>query len=476
MYKITLHKDGQSDDITKLVSDLSWSEDLDTVGLSLSFAVPDTVERYTPQLKIMAGDVVTVNNDDGELIRAVVISVTRDYPKRTIKANDYGFYLNKNDVVIQIKDKSVSECLKELFAKVNIPVGEICDMPAKVNGVYIKNVNEVIKELIKIQQDNDSKKYYYEFRGKDIYVFQLPTEPIDYIFKPTINVSAFDVTNKKAHSRGKYTHSIENMRNKVTAVINSKTTGNLPAVEYTVSDDANIKKYGLLAENYTVNSDDLENIKTLASNELKEKNIINRELSMDFIGHDNARPGRVMHIEDEYLCIDDYFRIKSVNHKIDGCIHTMSCTLDFIKESPTNKYTEGKIIQREDVSSEGSGEAMGDASFQSLYSVLSQQVGKRYVWGATGPNSFDCSGLVYYCMNKAGKKISRLTAQGYYNACTKVKASDRQPGDLIFWAKNGKVYHVAVYIGDGMQIGAESEKIGVVKKKVSSGVYSYGRL
>lgn len=79
-------------------------------------------------------------------------------------------------------------------------------------------------------------------------------------------------------------------------------------------------------------------------------------------------------------------------------------------------------------------------------------------------------------MNKSGRKISRLTAQGYYNSCTKVKASEKQPGDLIFWAKNGKVYHVAIHVGDGMQISAENESVGVVKKKVTSGVYAYERL
>lgn len=471
MYKIALNKDGQTTDITNLVSDLSWSESLDTVGLSLSFSVPDTDDRYITRLLIMAGDIITVSNDDGELIRAVVVNVSRDYPKRTVKAFDFGFYLNKNDIVIQFKNKSVSECLKILFSKVGVSVGGICDMPAKVNGVYIKNVNEIIKELIKMQQDNDGKKYYYELRGKDIYVFQLTDEPINYIFKPAINVAAFDVTDKNAHSRGKYSHSIESMKNRVTAIINSKTTGNVPAVEFTVSDDENIKKYGLLSENYTVNSDDLENIKSLAKNELTDKNKLKRELSMDFIGHDAARPGRVMHIADDYLGIDDYFRIQSVSHKVNGNIHTMSCTLDFVKEGAKGNYTEGKLIQREDVSSEKE-----SADFKSLLPVLNEQVGKPYVYGATGPNSFDCSGLVYYCLNKAGKKISRMTAQGYYNSCTKVKASEKQPGDLIFWAKNGKVYHVAVYVGDGMQISAENESVGVVKKKVTSGVYAYGRL
>ena len=193
--------------------------------------------------------------------------------------------------------------MRTLFTRLNIPIGEICDMPAKVTSVYIKNVSEIIKELIEIQQGNDGKKYMYELRGEKIYVFQYPEEPLEYLFKPAVNVAAFDVTHRKAHGRGKYSHSIENMKNSVTAVINSKTTGNMPAVEYTVSDAENISRYGLLSENYSVNSEDLENIKSLADNELKDKNKIARELSMDFIGNDKARPGRIMHVVDDYLCI-----------------------------------------------------------------------------------------------------------------------------------------------------------------------------
>ncbi|MBR1737183.1 MAG: hypothetical protein IJ736_09235, partial [Firmicutes bacterium] len=272
MKKVILYKDGTGADISPFVGELGWSESMDTVGVSVSFAVPDTEEKYLERLLIMAGDIVSIQNDEGELIRAVVYSVSRDFPKRTVKAFDFGFYLNKNDIVIQFKEQSVSECLRTLFTRLNIPVGEICDMPAKVTAVYIKNVSEIIKELIEIQQGNDGKKYMYELRGEKIYVFQYPEEPLEYLFKPAINVAAFDVTHRKAHGRGKYSHSIENMKNSVTAVINSKTTGNMPAVEYTVSDAESVSRYGLLSENYSVNSEDLENIKSLADNELKDKN------------------------------------------------------------------------------------------------------------------------------------------------------------------------------------------------------------
>lgn len=407
----------------------------------------------------------------------MVTSVNRSYPIRNINAHDFGFYLNKNDIVIQFNEMSVKQCLTMLFNKVGISIGYICDMPAKVTMVYIKNVNNIIKELIKIQSDNDGKKYHYELRGKNIHVFQLTDTPINYIFKPTINVSRFDITDKDAHGRGQYKHSIEDMNNRIKAIINSRASSDMPAMEYTISDDDSIKKYGLLASNYVINSEEYENIKSLAKNRLKERNKLKRELLMDFIGHSDARAGRVMHIVDEVLGINDYFRIQSVNHKINAMVHKMSCTLEFVEEVVNNNLTESELTQREDVKTFLETTSKEIDNYENLYSVLKQQLGKRYVWGATGPNSFDCSGLVYYCFNKSNtKKIPRLTAQGYYESCTKVSSKNKQAGDLIFWAKEGRVYHVAVFIGNGMMIGAQNPQIGVVKTKVTKDVFAYGRL
>ncbi len=328
MYKILLTKDGQIHDITNVVSELAWSESTDKIGVSLSFYVPDIQNKYITNYKIMAGDIIQIFNDDGELIRAIVTSVERSYPKRNVKASDFGFYLNKNDTVVQFKNKSVSTCLKELFTKVGVTVGSICDMPAKVNKVFIKDVYSIVKELLEIQEKNDGKKYYFELRSEKIFVFQMPTEPISYIFKPAVNVGEFDVTDKDAHGRGVYSHSIEDMKNCVIAIINSKNEDSLPQKQYIARDEANISKYGLLAETFKVDSKEEKNIQQLAKNELKEKNKLKTELSMSFIGHDKARAGRVMHIVDEYLGINENYRIKSVNHKVKGVIHTMDCTLE----------------------------------------------------------------------------------------------------------------------------------------------------
>ena len=330
MYKILLTKDGQINDITNVISELSWNESIDNIGVSLSFCVPDIQNKYITDFKIMAGGIIQVFNDNGEMIRAIVVSVERNYKKRTVKANDFGFYLNKNDTVIQFKNKSVSVCLKELFSKVGITVGSICDMPSNVNKVFIKNVYTIIKELLEIQEKNDGNKYYFEMRCEKIFVFKMPTEPIKYIFKPAINVGAFDVTDKDAHGRGAYKHSIEDMKNCVIAIVNSKGEDSLPKKQFIARDETNINKYGLLAETFKVDSKEEKNIQQLAKNELKEKNKLKTELSMSFIGHDNARASRVMRIVDDYLGINDLYRIKSVNHTVKGANHTMNCTLEKI--------------------------------------------------------------------------------------------------------------------------------------------------
>ena len=78
MFKVILYKDNQAEDITKQVSELNWSENLDTVGANLSFNVSDVVDRYITRLAIVAGDIISLYNDNEQLIRGIVVNVTRD--------------------------------------------------------------------------------------------------------------------------------------------------------------------------------------------------------------------------------------------------------------------------------------------------------------------------------------------------------------------------------------------------------------
>lgn len=79
------------------------------------------------------------------------------------------------------------------------------------------------------------------------------------------------------------------------------------------------------------------------------------------------------------------------------------------------------------------------------------QIGKPYVWGATGPDSYDCSGFTQAAWKAAGVSLPRVTYD-QVNAGTTVALSDAQPGDLVFFYDD--VSHVGLYIGNGMMIHA----------------------
>jgi cell wall-associated NlpC family hydrolase len=79
------------------------------------------------------------------------------------------------------------------------------------------------------------------------------------------------------------------------------------------------------------------------------------------------------------------------------------------------------------------------------------QIGKPYVWGATGPGSYDCSGLTQAAWKAAGVTLPRVTYD-QVNAGTTVSVSQAQPGDLVFFYDD--ISHVGLYIGDGMMIHA----------------------
>jgi cell wall-associated NlpC family hydrolase len=86
-----------------------------------------------------------------------------------------------------------------------------------------------------------------------------------------------------------------------------------------------------------------------------------------------------------------------------------------------------------------------------------QQLGKPYLWGGTGPDAFDCSGLVMMAYRAAGVNIARTTFEQWAGE-TRVPASQVQPGDLVFFAgADGTVTnpgHVGMVIGDGKMIEA----------------------
>ncbi|MFI7606954.1 NlpC/P60 family protein [Micromonospora sp. NPDC049366] len=101
------------------------------------------------------------------------------------------------------------------------------------------------------------------------------------------------------------------------------------------------------------------------------------------------------------------------------------------------------------------------------------QIGKPYVWGAEGPDSYDCSGLMLAAWAKAGVSLPHNAAQ--QSRVTKnVSRADLRPGDLVFYYSD--IHHVGMYVGGGWVVHASQAGVPIKMKKVDDGpIHSYGR-
>lgn len=108
--------------------------------------------------------------------------------------------------------------------------------------------------------------------------------------------------------------------------------------------------------------------------------------------------------------------------------------------------------------------------------------GDAYVYGAAGPSSFDCSGLVQYVLQTLGVGNVPRTSEDQWNWVTKISEAQLQPGDLVFAqfpGDNASPGHVGVYTGNGQILSAEDPASGVGYSSLASwagNIVGYGRV
>ena len=140
-------------------------------------------------------------------------------------------------------------------------------------------------------------------------------------------------------------------------------------------------------------------------------------------------------------------------------------------------------VSAEYVSTKGGDNNSGSSSTSSIgeqaVALAKQQLGKPYVYGAAGPNGFDCSGLFYYIFNRLGVNIARGSSSQYYNSGTFVSVDEMQPGDLVYLFDPKYDYsggslpttHVLMYIGNNTVLHASTTSNTVRTDTLFGGYY-----
>ncbi|MEG1560173.1 MAG: peptidoglycan-binding protein [Clostridia bacterium] len=164
------------------------------------------------------------------------------------------------------------------------------------------------------------------------------------------------------------------------------------------------------------------------------------------------------------MTVDAVKKMQSKNVlPVTGIVDLETLDLLFSPEVKATEEAEKKIITK--------------ARINNFLDVAYAQIGKSYVRGATGPGSFDCSGLVYYCLRQAGSSRGRLNAAGYSRVSNWDKITsygDLEKGDLVFFLDRGysRVGHVGIYIGDGMMIDASTSAHSIGKRSIYLSYYT----
>ncbi|PJE98566.1 hypothetical protein CUT44_07715 [Streptomyces carminius] len=123
--------------------------------------------------------------------------------------------------------------------------------------------------------------------------------------------------------------------------------------------------------------------------------------------------------------------------------------------------------ERVDLGSTASPSGRAGAAF----SAAQSKIGSPYVWGATGPNSFDCSGLTSWAYGQAGVSLPR-TSQAQANAGTRISKSELAPGDLVIFYSD--LHHVGLYAGNGQILHAPKPGANVRYESINNMPFMFG--
>lgn len=116
-----------------------------------------------------------------------------------------------------------------------------------------------------------------------------------------------------------------------------------------------------------------------------------------------------------------------------------------------------ELLHPDQVAAALTGRSLDATTRQTIVKAALSRVGMPYVWGAAGPTSFDCSGLVQWAYRQAGILMPRVAAEQFLTG-EHIPLAAAQPGDLLFWAYDptdpGYIDHTAIYLGHGMMVEA----------------------
>ena len=297
---------GQWIDILKYCNNLSWSDDADTLAVSLSFdSILDLPEARTHLM---------LKKDSKTVFAGVIVNKANKDKSSSYTAMDYAFYLNKNDVMIQF-NTNAKTAIETLCNKFGIK-HNIITLNTAINKFYKdKKISEVIDDILTQCQNETGSIYIKEMQGDTLYIYNLDNLKLDckYAMSNDFNI----------------TRSMEDMVNNVIVVSTEESDSRILE---NIKDDMNIGIFGQLTEMLTVDKENESQARNTAKNYLNQYNKTKKEMTVTLLDIENCediRANRKIYIPIQKYGMDGYYRVKSAQHTLANNNHKIAITVDF---------------------------------------------------------------------------------------------------------------------------------------------------
>lgn len=458
MIKLICQKaSGEKLDITNLLIDATWSGDYKSCARKLEFSlVSSSYDINIPKVDIPLMSVISFYEDDNELFRGFVYEREKSSDNAmSFLCYDYCAKLNDIKVSKNIKNQTASTIYNNFLTEYGLNKGDIVSASTNINKVFLGvTAYDMIMTAYTEEAKATGKKYMVYSKGDKFYSTEKGIIKLSLSFEEGKNILSSN-----------FKESVSNMVNKVLIVDDN---GN--KVSEVVNDDW-LKTYGLFQEVYKKQEDKDANAEAKAM-----LNGIEQSCSLSGFGDTTCITGMGVEVKDSYTGLVGLFYIDSDVHTWSGGNYTIDLELNF--KNIMNEVSSGQDEQTETISSSSSSSSSTSSSSSSnsigdkLVSLAKSKLGCKYVWGATGPNTFDCSGLTSWCYKQVGISIPRTSLEQSKGGKA-VSKSNLQPGDLIFWkTTSAEVGHVGMYVGNGQFIHAPNKSKPVKYDSLSSSYYS----
>lgn len=418
-------------EITSYVNDISWTDDVDTLCVSLGFtSILDLAEGRSH---------IVLKKDDNTVFSGRLINKTNNDKKATYTAQDYFIFLNtESDRSFQFTNISAKQAIYQILNYLNIG-GACTELNTIINKLYLqgKTYTDTIKDILSQCAAEVGEDVIMEMRANNVlWIDRISNLKLDckYILGNDYGI----------------TRSMENMINDVVVIASNSSgssdsdTTSTSAILAEVKDENNIGIFGRLTKVLSLDKTEAE-AQNIAQTYLNNFDSTSKQLTttlLDIEGCENLRANRKIYIDLSQYGVKDYYKVKSASHTISaGGIHKIQVTIDFsgvsFQDPTSNISTDNNTTDTATTTDSSSSKADEIIAYAKTF------LGVLYVWGGTTPSGFDCSGFVQYVFNHFGYSLPRTTYE-QVNAGTQVNVSDLQPCDLVFFYNTG---HVGIYVG-----------------------------